>query len=127
LSLPTRSLKQTAVYWPPAGGDDYDQDAPYDDFGRPVIGCHPVEIKCRWEDTQEEIRRPDGSIIVSKSKVIVDQDVAMGGLLIIGTIDDLPGYTETTDLQSDLGAFEIVKFVKIPTLKADQFFRVAYL
>jgi hypothetical protein len=71
--------KQAALYWAPGNPDGY---------GRPSYGG-PVEIWVRWELTHEEFIDPDGTRKLSRVVVWLDQEVAIGGKLMLGTLDDL--------------------------------------
>ena len=46
------------------------------------------------------------------------------GLLMLGELTDI---TDEVNVRENEGAFEIQRFDKLPTLKADQFLRTAYL
>lgn len=81
MSLLRRLLKQTAVYWPPS-------TAGHDAFGNP-IRSNPVEVACRWEEKAEEFIGPDGEKETSRAVVFLDTDVAVRGLLYLGTLDSL--------------------------------------
>jgi hypothetical protein len=71
---------QKAVYWPPKGrGSD----------GRPKFGP-PVEIGCYWQDVTELFLDNTGAEQISKSKVIVDRDLEVGGMLRLGDMDSVP-------------------------------------
>jgi hypothetical protein len=111
-------LKQTAVYW--AVNSD---SAAYDKWGDP-IPVDPVEVKCRWVDVVEEFIDINGVKLMSHSKVYVDRDVDISGFLFLGTIADLDS---AADPQSNDNAWEIMRFDKLPTLKADKFLRTTYL
>ena len=70
---------QTAVYWGDPTPDGYGGKT-YSD---------PVEIPCRWEDTLEVIKDKRGEEIICKAKVLVTQDLEEGGMLCLGTLEDL--------------------------------------
>ena len=116
MSLLTKALKQDAVYWGPA------EDG-YDDFGQPLRGA-PVELKCRWEDTAEEFVDPEGRKLISIAKVLVGQDLVVGGVLMLGKKVDI---TDEVNPLLNINAKRIRQFVKIPTLKATAFLRIAFL
>ena len=109
--------KQTAVYWASPTPDGYGGNT-WDD---------PVEISVRWDDISEEIKDSKGIETVSRAKIIVTQDVDLGGMLYLGTLDDLDSEQEGDPMTVD-GAYPIIKFSKIPApLKTDDFFRMAYV
>ena len=70
---------QTAVYWGDPTPDGYGGKT-YSD---------PVEIPCRWDDTLEVIKDERGEEIICKAKVLVTQDLEEGGMLCLGTLEDL--------------------------------------
>lgn len=114
MSLITRMLKQTAVYWSPAT---------LDDFGQPTWNAG-VEISVRWEDVTEEFMDADGNLTKSRAKVFVSQDVVTKGVLMLGalesTVDDI-------DPKANSGAWEIRGFHKLPNIRATEFLRTAFL
>lgn len=109
-----RMRKQWATYWPPVGADEY---------GQPTFGT-PIELKVRWDDVTEAYFNKMGESRSSESQVFVGQDVEEGGVLWLGRL------TEVTDPAKPFAqkkAFQIQKFEKVPTLRATQFLRVAWL
>ena len=86
MGIISRMRKQTAVYWPLASSDSGGAD--YDDYGQPIVS-DPVEVECRWEAVNEEFVDKNGTRQLSKAKVYTDQDVDVGGILMLGTEDDI--------------------------------------
>lgn len=121
MSIISRMRKQIAVYWALAASESAGED--WDDMGQPQWAT-PVEIECRWEDDQVEFISKDGSKLVSRSVVYVDRDVNIGGVLMLGELVDV--VEEENVLEND-GAWEIRGYSKIPSLKATEFLRTAYL
>jgi hypothetical protein len=121
MRLLTKMLKQKCVYWPPGSEETGGRD--FDDYGRPVYAT-AIEIRCRWEDVVEEFIKPDGTQDTSRSKVYVDRDVRVGGVLWLG---NLAGVSDLVNPKQNDGAWEIKRFDKLPTLKAAQFLRTAFL
>lgn len=111
----TKMLVQDAVYWGPSGGSDV--------FGKPTPAS-PISIKCRWTDIIEEILLPDGRTYTSQSKVYVDRDLLLGGVLCQGKLAAL---VDPVTPFNNPGAVEIKKLGKLPTLKGDQFLRTVWL
>lgn len=110
------SRNQKAVYWPFLGEDTY---------SRRLYGP-PRELRVRWEDTTEVVVDNQGNEIRSRARVNVGEDLYTEGLLWLGPIAALP--VPFPDNPKDLdGAFQIVRFDKVPTLDADDVFRTAYL
>lgn len=114
MSIITKMLKQTAVYWPPTGADE---------FGQPTWD-EPEEIACRWEGVAEEFIDAVGDKQLSAAKVFVGQDVKIQGVLMLGELTDLESGGEP---KGNEGAWEILQFSKIPNLKNTEYLRIAYL
>ena len=114
MSIITRMLKQTAVYWAPSGVDE---------FGKPTWE-EPEEISCRWEDVVEEYIDYKGDKQISAAKVFVGEDVEAMGVLMLGELTDLESGGDPKD---NSGAWEIRKFGKIPNFKNTEYLRIAYL
>ena len=89
---------QTAVYWGDPTPDGYGGKT-YSD---------PVEIPCRWEDTLEVIKDERGEEIICKAKVLVTQDLEEGGMLYLGTLEDLGVVTGGNVVMGGLGTGNIV-------------------
>lgn len=108
---------QTAVYWGSPEPDGYGGKN-YTD---------PVEIACRWDDVTKVVTTSDGREVVSKASILLTQDVDEGGLLLLGTLDDL----DSADEYSPEGletAREILRFDKTPLFQsATEFVRKAFL
>jgi hypothetical protein len=113
VSIITKVLKQTAVYWPQSS---------FDEYGDPSFET-PSEISCRWEDKMEEVVSPDGDMIASRAQVMVSSDVETGGFLLLASLEDID--EELSPKEND--AFEIRSFSKLPNLRATEFLRIAYL
>lgn len=113
--------KQVAVYWAlegsESGGDDYDN------FGQPQYTT-PIEIKCRWEAKIEEFVNASGTRILSNAIVYVDQDVDVGGVLMLGELTDI---TDSEVPKENDNAWEIQRFDNLPNLKVTEFLKTAYL
>lgn len=109
-----RTMKGTAVYWPPAE---------LDEFGKPTWG-DPEEISCRWDDDQEEFIDTNGDRQMSMAQLIVDRDLELQGVIFQGTISDL---TDPNDPKKNEGAWEIRKVMKTPDFKGKKYLREVYL
>lgn len=121
MSLITRMLKQTCVYWPPASEDT--AGVANDEFGQPEFGV-AVELACRWEDVTEQFISADRSMQASKSKVYVASDVSVGGVLCKGTLTTM---TSLIDPKLNDGAGEILGFNSLPNIRVTEYLRIAYL
>jgi len=117
----TKMLKQTCVYWALESAESAGDD--YDDYGQPQQTA-PVELSCRWETVTEEFLDKNGTVQLSQAKVYVGQDVDLGGVLMLGGLADI---TDSSYPKENEGAWEIKRFEKLPTLKADQFLRTVFL
>jgi hypothetical protein len=113
--------KQTAVYWPPGSTETGGQD--YDEYAKPLYG-QMVQIACRWEDVNEEFVGPDGERDTTRSIVYTDRDVAVRGVLMLGVLGDV---TDPDDPKSNVNAWEIRRFDKLPNLRNTEVLRKAYL
>ena len=114
MQIITKMLRGKCVYWPHCGDDE---------FGQPTFG-EVVELRCRWEDTVRQIPLADGRTVMSQAKVYVESDVAVGGVLLQKAIVDVEDFYVPFN---NCGAFEIMKFDKLPTLKYTQYLRTAWL
>jgi len=121
MSIITRVLKQTAIYWAPDSVDQYGQ----------TTYLSPVELRCRWEDVMQEIITADGAKQVSKTKVMVNEDVVIGGVMMLGSLESgdsgESGGLNEEDPKANEGAWEIINVGKIPNFRATEFLRLAYL
>lgn len=119
-SLKTKSMRQTAVYWPPASTESGGRA--FDKYGQPLYAT-AMEKDCRWEDIAQIFVGLTGTEETSKSVVMID-DVLVGGLLMLGTLDDV---TDLVDPRNNVGAWEIKQREKIPNMRASIFYTWAYL
>jgi len=108
MSLIKRMRKQKAVYWARGSPDVFAQ----------FSFLPPVEVSCRWEDTEQEFLNPQGETQVSRSVVYVDRLMSLGDRLKQGELD--------SDVSLD-DAVEIKRFDRLPNLRASEFLMVAYL
>ena len=61
---------------------------------------------------------------LSKAVVYVDRDVEVGGVLMLGTEDDI---TDEDNPLRNNGAYEIQRFDKLPDIKVREYLRTCYL
>lgn len=109
-----KNLKQTAVYWPKESDDEY---------GAPTW-ADPMEIKCRWENTDDEFINTQGTTEKAKAKIYADRDLTLGGVLLLGTLDQVTDYASPKDND---GAWEIKSVGRLPNLKGTKFLRTVYI
>jgi len=114
IPVAVRAMKQTAVYWPVLGVDEFGQPT-WDD---------PVEIDCRWETVREEFVNPDGDQEVSRAKLIVDRDMEAKAYLLLGDLDSV---VDADDPQGNVGAWEVRLFRITPNFRGTRFLREVYL
>lgn len=114
-SFPERNLNQTAVYW----------GAPINNGYGGFFWGDPVEIACRWISTEELLKNARGEEILSGTATQVAVDVEQNGMLLLGTLDDLESAEYNDPVAA--GALPVIRFDKIPTMKGDKFFRLAFL
>jgi hypothetical protein len=119
MSLLVRMRRQTCVFWPVGDTDGLDEDA----HGNPAYGT-PVEVPCRWDETTVEYLSKDGTKEVSNCQVFVDRDMAVGGLLMLGTLDDIQ---DSENPMLNDGVHEIKSFQKTPNLKVSEYLRICLL
>jgi len=121
MGIITKMRKQTAVYW--ALKSIESGEVAYDNYGAPRL-TDPVEISCRWEDITQEYIDPMGTRQVSHSRVYVDRDVNIGGVLMLGELTDV---TDLTTPKENLGAWEIRQFEKLPNIRNTEVLLTVYL
>jgi len=111
----SRMCVQTAVYW----------GNPVSDGTGGYVYDSPIEITCRWENSNEMILLNNGEQCVSRAEVYVTQDLDVDGCLYLGALIDL----ESDPLPSEIEqAYVIKKFDKIPALgSSSEFLRKVYL
>ena len=107
-------LKQTAVYWSCSGTDG---------FGKPTHGI-PVDVSCRWNYLAKEFIAADGTKTVSSCVVTVNQDLDIGGVLLLGELDS--NVDQDHPMENE-GAYEIQQVKKTPNRKATKFAQEVYL
>lgn len=118
MSIITKMRKQTAVWWGQMGQSP-------DGTGQPVLAA-PVEISCRWEDSQKEYIKKDGTNTVSNAVVYVDRDMEVGDLLRLGPISSLTDLT-AEGAKNNSSVFEVAVFEKLPNLKNTENLRTCLL
>jgi hypothetical protein len=110
-----RNLHQVAIYWGNPVKDGYGGNS-YDD---------PVEIPCRWEDSNITENDPTSILSGLRSEVQVDQDLDEEGMLKLGYLIDLDSDEYNDPIKAK--ASMIVRFSKIPNIKGTYFYRKAFL
>jgi len=75
------------VYWPPK--QNASGQTSTDRYGKQLFD-DAIELNCRWDDVVQIIKGPDGTDQASKAEVIVNQQVATGGVLWHGRLADAP-------------------------------------
>ena len=129
MGIINRMRRQNAIYWPPATPDD---------FGRPAHGAlveliqvpnGGANLRVRWEDVVDEFMDANGEKSLSRARVYVPQlpdgsEVAVGGWLWLG---DRAGLTDEAVPRNNPGAYEVRRFDKMPTIRATEYLRTAYL
>lgn len=120
---------QTAVYWGNPQPDGYG-GVTFDE-ARELSPPNGV----RWEDKWQLITTKEGNEIVSRSEVLVTEDLDDEGYLMLGTLSDLLVYTEgPADRVEDINprivtnAYQIKGRTKVPMIKSKaEFVRKVYL
>lgn len=94
-------LNQDAVLWPKASYDDYGE--------RTIASTTGTAIKVRWEQGRSESKDAQGNTIAFDSEIAVDREIAIGSILWLGKLADLP--SPPTNLR------EVVDYLEIPDIK----------
>lgn len=103
-------LNQVCTYWQRTGVDGFNQ---------PSFAA-PVTIVCRWEDRSQRIQNDEGVDVMSKARVFLAQDIAVGDYLALGLY---AGANPRTVADAHI----VLQFAKIPGIYAEAFERKAYL
>lgn len=111
MALLPKVLRAKAVYWEPRRTNEYGEDS----------YLNPVEIDCRWDESRTSGFDANGTAVVFNSQVMVDRDIAPGGLLRKGSISELNGANPPDD------ALRVLKFEKFENFKHTETFRVCML
>lgn len=101
---------QDTVYWAYSG---------IDRNGEPTVAA-AVDIVTRWEQVLDEQIGEDGTPIATNATAIVNQDIAIGSILRLGTVATLPSPVTG-------GLMEVVNFEKIPDVKGRNYQRTVTL
>jgi hypothetical protein len=95
---PARAWRRhTAVLWPYAGIDDYNE---------PLRG-EPVEKRVRWVAGTRQVSSPAGTPISIDVTVVADEEFAVGGTMALGTLSSWLG---TDSAAEDNEIMEIVSY-----------------
>ncbi len=122
MSVISRMRKQTCVYWALRGVESGGED--YDEFGQPQY-TDPVQLACRWEVKTVEFLSPQGTQELSNAVVYVDQDVDVGGVLMLGELTDID--SSLTVPKQNEETWEIRRFEKLPNFRNTEFLRTVFL
>jgi hypothetical protein len=109
------------VYWPPGSEETGGRD--YDDYGKPLY-AQAVEIDCRWDDKTEEMIMGDGTRDLSRAEVIVDREVLIRGVLLLGELSDVG---DLDNPKKNEGAYEIRRVDMNPDSDAEETLIRAFL
>jgi hypothetical protein len=116
---------QDAVYWEPVV--DNLGNPMYDRYNNPLyLSPRQLTDKVFWIKQDELITDAKGQQKVSKARVFTGQDLKVDGVLLEGTIAQIPAGMSGSPM-SIPDVAQIMRFDKIPTLGGDQFVRTAYL
>lgn len=105
--------KQKAVVWK--------KQATPDRYGKFSFD-EPLEIACRWDDSDNEYRDDKGDTKFSQTVLYPDRVLAVGDRAREGAME-----SDTPDDPSETTTFEVVKFEKTPNFKATETLYRAYL
>ena len=108
-----RHLNQTLVLWVRGANDGYGGYT-YSD---------PVEVDCRWSEVQERFINGAREEKISNAIVQIDQDINLGDMIYLGTLNDL----DSADGPGDVQSYPVQAYKKIPNLKGSQFIRKVFI
>jgi hypothetical protein len=111
-----RLCNEKAVYW----------GNPVNDGTGSFTYNPPLEIDCRWEDSNEVTTDKDGNQFISRAVIYLTQDVDEQGMICLNSLENLDSSLDS-DPKSVPGAFIIKRFDKSPDLRGTGFLRKAYL
>ena len=114
MSLITDVLVQDCIYWEQNGKDRYGK----------TLYKSPRSLRCRWTDYMQEIVSETGEKIISKSSIMVGEDLKIHGILMLGVLEDV---VVGLDPLLHEGAGGIKQVSKIPDFTATEFIRKVYL
>jgi hypothetical protein len=127
MGIISKMRKQNAIYWPPAGVDDFGRES----HGTPIelTLADGVNSRVRWEDKIEEFVDAEGTTQQSNAVVYVPAlpgggEVRTGGHLWLGDRADL---TDEANPENNEGAYPVRRMDKLPNLKATEYLRTVYL
>jgi hypothetical protein len=84
-----------------------------DAYGEPIVSS-PIELRVRWEDTDDEMRKPDSTLIRLAATVVVDRKVPIGSIMWKGDLDDWNGTGSSTD---EIDLMQVEAYLETPDLK----------
>ena len=113
MSIITRMLKQTAVYWERTGTNAYGE----------ASFANPVEIEVRWEGRREIFFTVEGREEYSDAVVYVDRDMDVGDWLKLGDLTS----SEATDPRNATEAFMVRGRRYTPSFRATETLREMFL
>lgn len=117
-SVVNKFAKITMVYWRKTGSDS---------SGRPMF-ADPVELKVRWEDTQEENIEAGGRVVTASTYLLLSTPVTEGSWVFRGTLVSwkaLPTFPKVPTFGQ--GGREIIKVKETPDIKCKTFIYEAWL
>ena len=112
----THRFTDTAVYWGNPTTDGYGGRT-FDD---------PIEVPCRWQQTQELFIDTSGKEVRSQAVCYVDRDLDLGGFLYLGTLASLSSAEEGSPYEV-ANAFEIRSLNKTHDLAGGRYLRKVWL
>lgn len=96
--------RQKAVLWAKGG---------YDGYGQPTA-AEPVELSVRWVQRRAEMLDPQGNTITVDATVVVDREVAVGGVMWEGELED---WYDTGSAGQDSGLHRVAAYQETPDVK----------
>ena len=112
-----KARRQPAIYWKLIG---------FDEEAEPMYEPPVDDLLVRWDDIMEIYVTPSGEERTSRAQVMVDRDMPMGSVLMLGTMENVIHPDEPLH-EDHPGAFTIRGWKKHPTMKATHFLRIAIM
>ncbi len=100
---------QKAVLWEASGTDDYGE----------VTLDAAAEVTVRWTERQREGVDSQGNTIAIDASAVVDQQIAVGSIMWLGELVDLPAIP--TNLK------QVVNYGSVPDVKGREFWRTVLM
>jgi hypothetical protein len=114
--LETNDRQQRACVWTVANNR----------YGQKRVTGGPAEITVRWNDVHKQVRDAEGNTVTIEAEVVLgDDEVAIGQIMWLGRIKDLPG--TGFEHVPEVGIMIVYGSYKTPDIKGRNFRRTLQL